>query len=87
MEEKEEFDILTGSSNISGKRKFINDHISLMLFWTGVPVNKNLLPVCIRRSIHINWHLGFFNRWPSSTTNNGHCSRLKNALKEFQKKL
>lgn len=72
---------LTGSSKISGRRKFINDHISLMLFCTGVPVNKNRLPVWIRRNIAINWHLGFFNRWPSSMTNNGQWCRLKKALK------
>ena len=57
-----------------------------MLFWTGVPVNKNRLLVWIRRSMAISWHLGFFNRWPSSTTNNGHCSRLKKALPKGNKR-
>lgn len=57
-----------------------------MLFCTGVPVNKNRLLVWIRRSMAISWHLGFFNRWPSSTTNNGHCSRLKKALSKGDKR-
>ena len=70
----------TSSSKISGRRKFINGHISLMLFCTGVPVRKNRLPVLMRRSITINWYFGFTNQWPSSPTNSGHSSCLKNLL-------